>query len=84
MNGSIIFAALWAVASAVTAFLPMRWQYFPGIALLLLAPVLIGWLFYDFGWIVGLLAVCAFVSMFRNPLIYIYRRACGQNLEVPK
>ncbi len=84
MNGSIIFAALWVIASAVTAFLPMRRQYVPGVTLLLLAPVMIGWLAFDLGLIVGVLAACAFVSMFRNPLVFLYRRMRGQNPEVPQ
>ncbi|MEJ6398433.1 DUF2484 family protein [Yoonia sp. 208BN28-4] len=84
MSGSIIFGALWVVASAIVAFLPMQRQYVPGIALLCLAPVLIVWLGIDHGWLVGLAATAAFVSMFRNPLIYIYRRLAGQNPEVPK
>ena len=32
---------LWVFASAIVAMLPMRKQYFPGVALLLAAPVLI-------------------------------------------
>lgn len=84
MTPSILIAALWVVASTITAFLPMRRQYVPGIALLVAAPVLIGWLAYDFGWLFGVVAVFAFVSMFRNPLVYIYRRLRGQNPEVPK
>jgi hypothetical protein len=37
------------VATA-TALLPMRWQFALGITLLLLAPVVIIWLGFDFGW----------------------------------
>lgn len=84
MTPSIIIAALWVVASAITAFLPMRRQYVPGIALLVAAPFIIIWLASDFGWLFGVLGLFAFVSMFRNPLLYFYRRARGQNPEVPK
>ncbi len=62
----------------------MRRQYVPGVTLLVLAPVLIIWIGYDFGWIVGLACVAAFVSMFRNPLRYLLARARDQNPKVPE
>lgn len=84
MNAAIIIGALWVVASAIVAFLPMKHQYVPGIMLLALAPVLIIWLAFVYGLLVGAVALSAFVSMFRNPLIYIYRRLRGETPEVPK
>ena len=62
----------------------MKHQYVPGIMLLVLAPVLIIWLAFVYGLLVGAVALFAFVSMFRNPLIYIYRRLRGETPEVPK
>jgi len=59
-------------------------QYVPGVTLLLLAPVLIIWIGVDFGWIVGVLSAAAFVSIFRNPLLYIYARMRGEKPEIPK
>jgi ABC-type nitrate/sulfonate/bicarbonate transport system permease component len=67
-----------------TALLPMRRQYVPGIGLLLLAPVLIIWIGLDYGWLVAVLAVAAFVSMFRNLLHYICRRLKGEHPEIPQ
>ncbi|SEP95463.1 Protein of unknown function [Loktanella sp. DSM 29012] len=84
MTPSLILSALWVIAATVTALLPMRHQYVPGLALLLVAPVLIVWLAVDLGWIVGLVATLAFVSMFRNPLRYLIARLRGQRPEVPK
>lgn len=84
MSWSIIIAALWVLAATVTALLPMRRQYAPGITLLLIAPVLILWLGYDFGWWWSIGAFAAFASMFRNPLKYFYARARGQRPEIPK
>ena len=84
MTPSLIIACLWVIASAITAFLPMARQYFPGIALLIAAPFLIVWLGYDYGWWLSVVGLFAFVSMFRNPLIYIYKRLRGENPEVPK
>lgn len=84
MNPSILASALWVLAATVVAFLPMRRQYAPGMVLLAAAPVLVVWLGYDYGWFWSLAAVLAFVSMFRNPLRYFWRRWRGTNPEVPK
>ena len=84
MNAAIIIGALWVVALAIVAFLPMKHQYVTGIMLLVLAPVLIIWLAFVYGLLVGAVALFAFVSMFRNPMIYIYRRLRGETPEVPK
>ena len=53
MIWSVLIGALWVLAATITAFLPMRLQMVPGIALLVAAPVLIVWLGFDFGWLVG-------------------------------
>ncbi|MGA9252439.1 MAG: DUF2484 family protein [Roseobacter sp.] len=74
----------WVLASAAVAMLPMRHQYVPGVALLILAPVLIVWLGTVVGWWAAALAVLAFVSMFRNPLRYLWARARGMKPELPK
>lgn len=84
MSASVIVACLWVLASTVTAFLPMRRQYIPGITLLVLAPFIIVWLAVDYGWLFGMIGLFAFLSMFRNPLLYFYRRARGERPEVPK
>ena len=84
MSAAAISACLWVLAAAVTAMLPMRRQYIPGLTLLLLAPVLIGWLFVAHGPWVGLAAALGFVSMFRNPLRYLLARARGEKPEVPR
>ncbi len=83
MSWSLVAGCLWIFASAITAMLPMRRQYPPGITLLVLAPVLIGWLAYDFGVWIALLGVFAFASMFRNPLIYFAKKAMGLPVSLP-
>jgi hypothetical protein len=50
---------------------------------LLLAPALLGWIAVDQGVWVMLAGLFAFVSMFRNPLIYLWRRARGERPEIP-
>lgn len=84
MTWSVIAFCIWVLLASVTAMLPMRRQYVPGVTLLLLAPVLIGWLGYDFGWIWAVVGLAAFVSMFRNPLKYFWARARGEKPEVPR
>ncbi|MBB5722808.1 CHASE2 domain-containing sensor protein [Loktanella ponticola] len=84
MNMAAFAACIWVIASAIVAFLPMRRQYFPGILLLIAAPVIIVWLGYAYGWLIAVVGLFGFVSMFRNPLIYIYRRLRGETPEVPK
>lgn len=84
MTPSLITGCIWMPLAVITALLPMRMQYVPGIGLLLLAPVLIIWIGLDYGWLVAVLAVAAFVSMFRNLLRYIYRRLKGEHPEIPQ
>ena len=69
---------LWVFASATVAMLPIRLQYVPGVVLLALAPVLIFFIGQQVGWIAALAGLAAFVSMFRNPLIYLFKRATGR------
>ena len=71
MSTSLILGFLWVLASAIVAMLPMRHQYAPGVTLLILAPVLIGYIGTQHGWLIVAFALFSFVSMFRNPLIYI-------------
>ena len=74
MAVTLFLAILWVLASTVVAFLPMRRQYFPGGALLLAAPVLIVMIAMNFGFIAAVAAVLAFLSMFRNPLRYLWKK----------
>ncbi|MBU2992934.1 DUF2484 family protein [Octadecabacter sp. 1_MG-2023] len=84
MSWSIAIAVAWVFAATGTALLPMRRQYVPGVMLLIMAPVLIVWLGFDFGWGWSFAALAAFVSMFRNPLKYLFARARGLRPELPK
>ena len=80
----LVFSCLWVLAATVVAMLPMRYQYIPGIVLLLAAPVLIYLIGRDVALWAGIAATLAFVSIFRNPLRYFGKRAMGQKVEVPK
>lgn len=78
MSLSLILAFLWVLAATLTAFLPMRHQYRPGLALLIAAPLLIVYLGVENGWWLAPAATAGFLSMFRNPLIYLFKRATGR------
>ena len=83
MSLSLIVGCVWVLAATCVAFLPFRAQFPPGIALLVLAPVLLAWIGWENGIWVTLAGTLAFVSMFRNPLIYFLRRAFGKQTESP-
>ena len=74
----------WVFAAVGVAMLPLRRQYLPGLALLLLAPVLIGAVALQVGWVYALLALAAVVSMFRNPLRYLWARLRSQPTGQPR
>ncbi|MEL6618591.1 MAG: DUF2484 family protein [Pseudomonadota bacterium] len=77
------FCLLWVFAATAVAMLPMRHQYVPGVALLIAAPLLILWIGISVAWWAGVLALAAFVSMFRNPLRFFWARARGRNPQLP-
>lgn len=75
---------LWVLASAGVAMLPMRHQYIPGVALLMAAPVLIVMIGVQVGWLMAVLGIAAFVSMYRNPLRFLLAKLRGENPQVPQ
>lgn len=83
MSLPLILGCIWVVAAALTAMAPMKAQMVPGMALLLAAPVLLVWIGSVQGWVWVLAGLAAFLSMFRNPLIYFVRRAMGQRPDLP-
>lgn len=84
MSGALVAACLWGLAATLTAFLPMRWQFGPGLALLLLVLPLLLWLGAAHGVWVALLGLAGFLSMFRRPLWYLGRRALGLPVSPPR
>ncbi len=77
MSLLLILACLWVVAGAITAFLPMKYQPYPGLPLLVAAPVLIFALGREYGVWMVLVALFAFLSMFRRPLMYYLGKLRG-------
>jgi hypothetical protein len=82
MSLPLIVGCLWVLAATFVAFLPFRAQFPPGIALLLAAPPLLGWIAWEHGPWLTLAGLFAFVSMFRNPLLYYLRRARRDQPEI--
>lgn len=81
MTLSLFLGCLWVLLGAGTALLPMRRQMAPGLLLLASAPVLIVWIGAQVGWVVGALALLAFLSMFRRPLGALLRWAFRRGAE---
>lgn len=79
----LVLGAIWVLAATATAFLPMRRQMIPGLALLIAAPVLLVWIGVSHGWLWAAFGLFAFVSMFRRPLRYFANRALGRPTEAP-
>lgn len=84
MSTALILGCVWVLAAAIVAMLPMKRQMMPGLALLVAAPVLLVWIGWVHGWLWLAFGVFAFVSMFRNPLLYFLRRALGRPAPLPK
>ena len=83
MSTSLTLGCVWVLASAATAMLPMRRQMVPGVALLSAAPVLLWFIAAEHGVLVFGLTLLAALSLFRNPLIYLARRAMGLPVSLP-
>lgn len=84
MSWPLILGCLWVLAAAGTAMLPMQRQMVPGLTLLAAAPVLLVWIGWTHGWLWLAIGLFAFLSMFRNPLLYFLRRALGKPARLPK
>lgn len=76
----LILGALWVIAAAITAMLPMRAQMVPGLSLLAAAPMLLVWIGLTQGVLWVLIGTFALLSMFRRPLNYFARKALGLKL----
>ncbi len=84
MSTPLVLGCVWVLAAAATAMLPMRAQMLPGLALLAAAPVLLAWIGWAHGWLWLAIGLFAFLSMFRNPLLYVLRRALGRPARLPR
>jgi hypothetical protein len=83
VSPAAVAAIAWVLAATGVALLPMRRQMLPGLLLLLAAPAVIVWIGWTHGWLWTLPALLAVLSMFRNPLLYLARRALGRPARLP-
>ncbi len=79
MSLPLMFGCAWVLFATIVAALPMRRQYAPGFVLLLAAPFLLGWIGITHGIWIFIVGLLAFISMFRNPLRYIFSRKRDEN-----
>ncbi len=84
MSLSLILGAVYVLCAAIVAMLPIRRQYWPAGIMLIAAPLLLGFIGYQHGWIWFALGMFAFLSMFRNSLRYLWRVARGERPELPE
>ncbi len=84
MSLPLLLGCIWIIAATVTAMLPLRQQFVPGLSLLVFAPVLLVWIGISHGLLWLAFGVFALASMFRRPLIYFTRRALGLPVEAPE
>ena len=77
MSLSLLSACIWALIATFVALIPMRFQYVPGLTLLILAPVILIGIGIQHGVWLALAGLVGFVSMFRHPLRYLWRKATG-------
>ena len=84
MSPPLILGGVWIFAATLVAMLPMRRQMLPGMALLLSAPIVLVWIGWVHGWLWLAFGLFAFLSMFRNPLLYFARRALGRPAALPE
>ncbi|MEL6121742.1 MAG: DUF2484 family protein [Pseudomonadota bacterium] len=79
----IVIGCVWVLACTVIAMLPIRRQIVPGVMLMMAGSFLIWVLIDQPGWLVGGIALFAFLSMFRNHMIYMTQILMGQRPEIP-
>ncbi|MCB2109770.1 MAG: DUF2484 family protein [Defluviimonas sp.] len=81
MTISLVLACLWVVAATILALLPSRsghWR--SAYALVVLGIPILGWVTYQHGPWVGLLALAGGASILRWPLIRLWGRIRGKAL----
>ena len=75
---------IWVFLSATVATLPLCMQFIPGAILLVAGPVLIVVIGFEVGFVFSVIALAAYVSMFRNPLLFLLAKLRGRKSEVPR
>ncbi|MGR3571900.1 DUF2484 family protein [Brevirhabdus sp.] len=79
MNWSLALVFLWAIAANVTGMFPSRHNHWPAAYVLIAVGIpLLGFVTYQNGPWVGLIAMMAGGSILRWPLYYLWRHLRGR------
>jgi len=74
MNLSLITALVWLVLANVIGMFPSKHNHWPSAYLLIALGIpLLGWVTYQNGPVIGLLAMIAGASILRWPVVYLWR-----------
>ena len=74
MTPALIAALVWLVAANVTGMFPSRHNHWPSAYVLIAIGVpVLGWVSYQNGPFIGLVALVAGASILRWPLVYLWR-----------
>ena len=74
MSQSLVLAFMWIVIANLIAMLPSRRHHWPAAYVLIALGIpLLGYVTYENGPLVGLMALIAGASILRWPLIYLWR-----------
>ena len=74
MTPSLIIALFWLIAANVIGMFPSKHNHWPSAYVLIAVGIpILGWVTYQNGPVIGLLAMVAGSSILRWPLIYLWR-----------
>lgn len=83
VSNLLIIAIIWVFCAVAAAMMPMRWQFRVVPVLAAAAVMIMSMIAMTYGWVAFGLAVAGFVSMFRHPLRYVWRRIRGEKVDLP-
>ena len=79
MNASVILACLWVVVACVIAMFPSRRHHWPAAYVLIAVGIpILGYVTYENGPWIGLIALFAGASILRWPVRYLWRWVRGK------
>jgi hypothetical protein len=78
MNTSLLLGGIWVLVAAAIAMLPQRTHWPGAVALIVTGIPLLGYITYQNGAVVGVIALAAGASVLRWPLFYLGRWLRGK------
>lgn len=73
-----IAALAWVLLATAIGIAPRRYHFRGAMVLLPTAPVVIGLLWWQYGWVAALVAALGAASILRYPLMWLGRKAMGR------